>query len=232
MILPRMVFKEYPDRGLLMAALAQVIAEDLSAALGAALADHGRASLAVPGGNTPGPVFDILANADLDWSRVDIMLTDERWVPENHPRSNTSLLRARLLVGKAARARLLPLYAGTEQPEESLAALSDGLRVALPLSVVLLGMGEDMHIASLFPGADKLADALANNAPPLLAMRAPGAPEPRVSLSAPVLNGAGSKHLLITGQSKRAALAQAENLTPLEAPVRAVIPGLTVHWAA
>ncbi len=222
-----MKFNEYADRELMMMELAQDIASDLSDMLSHAP----RASLAVAGGTTPGPVFDILSGVGIDWGRVDVMLTDERWVPEDHPRSNTGLLRQRLLVDKAAAARLIPLYGGTEMPEESLGTLADGIRAALPLSVVLLGMGEDMHTASIFPDADKLEHALSPKAPPLLAMRAPGADEPRVTLTAPVLNGAMSKHLIITGTAKRAAFARAESMTPEFAPVRAVMRDLNVHWA-
>ncbi len=222
-----MKFNEYADRELMVMELAQVI----TGALSDMLSHAPRASLAVAGGATPGPVFDILSGVGIDWGRVDVLLTDERWVPENNPRSNTRLLRERLLVDKAASARLIPLYGGTELPEESLGTLADGVRAALPLSVVLLGMGEDMHTASLFPGADNLDHALSPKAPPLLAMRAPGAEEPRVTLTAPVLNGAMSKHLMITGTSKRAAFARAESLKPELAPVRAVMRDLNVHWS-
>lgn len=222
-----MIFNEYVDREQMVIELAQIIAVALTDMLGHAP----RASLAVAGGTTPGPVFDILCGVNLDWSRVDILLTDERWVAEDSPRSNTKLLRDRLLVDHAAKANLIPLYGGTELPEESLGMLGDGVRAALPLSVVLLGMGEDMHTASLFPGADKLEHALSPSAPPLLAMRAPGADEPRVTLTAPVLNGAMSKHLIITGTAKRAAFARAESQPAHIAPIRAIMRGLNVHWA-
>ena len=184
-------------------------------------------------GTTPGPVFDALSAVDLDWARVDIMLTDERWVPEDSPRSNTALLKRRLLVDKASVANLIPLYGGTENPEDSIDALSSAIDQAAPLSIVLLGMGEDMHTASIFPGADRLTDALAPHAPALLPMRAPGADEPRITLTAPVLNGAMSKHLLIMGEGKRAALAAAIDADDAhEAPVKAVLSDMTVHWAA
>ncbi|MHA6267641.1 6-phosphogluconolactonase [uncultured Aliiroseovarius sp.] len=220
---------EYADRDMMMLDLADTLASELVAML-----DHeDRASLAVPGGTSPGPVFDALCAVDLDWARVDVMLTDERWVPESDPRSNTALLKARLLVNNAAKARLVPLYADTAAPEDSLDALSRGVSDALPLSIVLLGMGADMHTASLFPGADRLSDALSTRAPAVLAMRAPGASEPRVTLTAPVLNGAMSKHLLILGEAKRAALAVALKADDaIEAPVKAVLPDMTVHWAA
>jgi len=222
-----MKFHEYADQEMMMLELAQVIAGELSDML----AHAPRASLAVPGGTTPGPVFDILSGVGLDWHRVDVLLTDERWVAPDHPRSNTKLLHERLLVDKAAAARLIPLYSDTEMPEESLGTLAEGIRSVLPLSVLLLGMGADMHTASLFPGADKLEHALSPNAPPLLAMRAPEAGEPRVTLTAPVLNGAMNKHLLITGTAKRAAFARAESLAPELAPIRAVMRDLNVHWA-
>ena len=72
----------------------------------------------------------------------------------------------------------MPLYADTETPETSLPALTEGLRAHLQLSVLVLGMGEDMHTASLFPGGDLLEQALSPGAPPLLPLRAAGAAEP------------------------------------------------------
>jgi 6-phosphogluconolactonase len=92
-------------------------------------------------------------------------------------------------------------------------------------------MGADMHTASLFPGGDRLAEALAPDAPILLPMRAPGVPEPRVTLTARVLADAMACHILITGKDKRAAIERADALTPEEAPVKAVLAHATVHWA-
>ncbi len=222
-----MDFVEYPDRDLLMLG----VADRLAAQLGEALRRHERVSLTVPGGTTPGPVFDTLSGVALDWARVHVVLNDERWVPEDHPRSNTALLRQRLIQGHAAKARLIPLYAQFVTPEEALDELAAGLIPHLPLTVALLGMGADMHTASLFPGADNLAPALADGAPPLMAMRAPGAPEPRITLTAPVLRAALHVHLLISGPEKRAALERARSLPPAEAPVAAILSEATVHWA-
>jgi 6-phosphogluconolactonase len=167
---------------------------------------------------------------ELDWARVDVMLTDERWVPETSERSNTRLLRERLMVGPAAAARLVPLYAPAPAPEERLAELSAGVAATLPLSVVLLGMGADMHTASIFPGADQLAEALHGDAV-LVPMRAPGAPEPRVTLSAQVLRGAMNRHIVMIGAEKRRAFDAARHMAPEEAPIAAVLKGATVHWA-
>lgn len=221
-----MKFTQYMSGGEMMRALADLLADELRAGL----AERGAASLAVPGGTTPGPLFDALCEADLDWAKVSVMLTDERWVPEASPRSNTALLRARLLRGKAAAARLVPLYAEAPLPEDRLEALSDGLHAALPLTAAVLGMGADMHTASIFPGADRLEDALSG--PGLLyPMRAPGAPEPRITLSMPVLRGAGACHLVILGAEKRDALERAQGLPPREAPIAALLDRCHVHWA-
>jgi len=217
---------EYPDAEMMMMDLADTLASELKNCLLA----HEHASFAVPGGTTPGPIFDSLCGVDLDWSRVHVMLTDERWVPETSDRSNTRLLRQRLLVNRAAEAVYVPLYADAETPEEKLPELAEALTPELPISVMLLGMGADMHTASIFPGADKLQEALHGDER-LVAMRAPGAPEPRITLSAKVLKSAMSRHLVIIGDEKREALEAARSLTPDEAPVAAILNGTTVHWA-
>jgi len=222
-----MNFKAYPDRDLLMLDLADQIAGELRRALEV----DGRATLSVPGGTTPGPVFDILSGLDLDWGRVSVLLNDERWVDESSPRSNTRLLRERLLTGRAAAAQLVPLYAPAPQPEDKLAELAEGIAPALPITVLLLGMGADMHTASLFPGADRLAEALSDAAPFVMALRAEAAGEPRITLTAPVLRDAMHIHILITGAEKRAAIERAATLPEEEAPVRCVLKNATVHWA-
>jgi len=217
---------EYADDEMLAIDLANALAGELRATLN----HEDRALFVVPGGSSPGPVFDDLCEADLDWSRVDVMLSDERWVPEVHVRSNTRMIRERLLVGRAAKANYLPLYAREEAPEAVLAELESYIIPRLPIAVLWLGMGEDMHTASLFPGADNLEVALGRRAPILVPMRTPGAPEPRITLSARVLNDAMSKHLILIGSSKRAALDRAQSLPMHEAPVRAVLEDMNVHY--
>ncbi len=217
----------YPDREALMLALADQIASELSEALNRA----GRASLSVPGGTTPGPIFDILSGVHLHWENVAVFLNDERWVDETSARSNTRLLRERLLVDQAAKATLIPLYAPSPQPEDQMDALAAGLAPHLPITVLLLGMGADMHTASLFPGADLLELALSPDAPVLLPMRADAAGEPRITLSARVLQDAMNIHVLITGTEKKAALERALTLPASEAPIRSVLENATIHWA-
>lgn len=222
-----MTLIEYPDRELMFLAVANKVA----GALGDFVRRQGRASLCVPGGTTPGPVFDVLSDVDLDWSKVGIFLSDERWVPETAPRSNTRLLRERLLINRAAEATLVPMHIDTDTPEQAIDALEAGLGPWLPISVLILGMGGDMHTASLFPGADRLADAMSAKAPMLMPMRAEGAGETRLTLTAPVLAGAMAIHVVITGPEKRAALEAAQGLDAMEAPIRAFLAQATVHWA-
>ncbi len=218
---------EYPDRDLAAMDLANILAGEIENCL----LRHETASVAVPGGTTPGPIFDVLCAADLDWARVHIFPTDERWVPQSDRRSNARLICERLITGRAAAARFLPLYANASEPEEVLGDIEAMLVPELPISVLLLGMGADMHTASLFPGAPGLAEALLSDAPILTAQRPETQPETRVSLSARVLDQAMSKHLVIFGADKREALDRAMALPPEDAPINAVLSETTVHWA-
>jgi 6-phosphogluconolactonase len=220
-----MTLETYPDRDVLN----MDVADEIASALRTALSQNDTVSLAVAGGSTPGPIFDILSGVSLDWARVRVVPTDERWVPEDHPRSNAALIRTRLLTGRAAAATLVPLYAeGT--PEDALPGLIAAVEPCLPLSVVLLGMGADMHTASLFPGAPGTAEALAPDAPPLCIVTPPDQPEARVTLSAATLNDALDKHLVIVGPDKRAAYEAALRLPPEQAPIHAVVDGIKTHW--
>ena len=222
-----MEFKEYADRELLVLAVADRIASDLRQHL-----DHNdQAAIALAGGTTPGPIFDDLCAVDLAWDRVNVMASDERWVPTDHERSNAKLIRERLLVEHAAKAEFLPFFREGLTPEAAAEKVSAEVDATGPLAVALLGMGEDMHTASLFPGTAGLEAALSADAPALVVLRPDSQPEVRMSLSAQVLNGAINKHLVIFGEGKRAALDRAVSLPPEEAPINAVLSEATVHWA-
>jgi len=221
-----MNFNTYPDAEMMAMDVASVLADDLAEALH----NKDRVVLAVPGGTTPGPIFDALSAADLDWDRVDVILTDERWVPEDHERSNSALVKSRLLTNRAVAARYLPLYAPAEVPEAVLAELEATILGALPVDVALLGMGADMHTASLFPKADGLEAALASDAPVLVPIRREDLPDVRITLSARVLDAAVRKHILIKGADKREALQAAQKLPKEDAPIKSISAGAEVHW--
>lgn len=218
---------EYPDRDMLAIDVASQMAGDLSAHL----LSNETASVAVAGGTTPAPIFDDLCAADLDWSRIRVMATDERWVDSSSERSNARMIHKRLLVDRAASAQFVPFHAPNQEPEEAIGDLAASISSDLPISVLLLGMGEDMHTASLFPGVQGLRAALDLTAPALVIMRPDSQPEARISLSARVLDAAINKHLVIYGKGKRAALERALLLPPEEAPIQAVLTATTVHWA-
>ena len=199
------------------------MAEAVRNALQARLARDGKASLAVSGGTTPTVFFEHLAREKLDWARVTVTLVDDRSVPESSDRSNVRLVKEHLLQQHAAAAsRFVPLAAGQDQ---TIAPL-------LPFAAVVLGMGLDGHTASFFPGGDNLAAALAG--PHLIeTMRAPGAPEPRVTLTLPALLQTDFLVLHIEGAAKREVLATAEAAGPvMQMPIRAILahPPRAIFW--
>lgn len=220
--------------------------EDLALALAEAVADHlqagiesrGVASLAVSGGTTPGKFFGALGKRkDVDWDKVMVTLVDERWVPETHDRSNAALVNERMLQGPAATARFIPLYTGGSEPDAAAIARANELQARLPtpFDAVVLGMGNDGHTASFFPGGDTLEEALTAEGP-VVAIRAPGAGEPRVTLTLGRLLDAGAVFLHIEGEEKERVLARALGEGPVEdMPVRAVLrqtrTPVTVFWS-
>ena len=224
-------FVAYPSRDALFSTLALQVGAELETALQV----KDRVTLAVPGGTTPAPFFKQLRSKILEWNRVNVILGDERFVPENSDRSNTRLIREHLLQENAAAATLLPMYLPGDRPEDVLLEIASGIAPNLPIDVCVVGMGADMHTASIFPEADMLEAALDPNAPIVLPMRAPGAPEPRLTLNARILQDARNIHVLITGVAKKEAYHVALQDGPtIDAPIRAVLQAPitpTVHYA-
>jgi 6-phosphogluconolactonase len=219
-------------------AQAVALAERVATLLREALSNRGHALLAVSGGSTPKDFFAQLSRESLDWSKVRITLVDERWVPDTDDRSNAKLVQTTLLKNAAAAASFVPLYTDAPTPEDGLAATTARINaLQLPFDAVVLGMGDDGHTASFFPGGDRLADALdlAGTAP-VVPMRAPDAGEPRITLSLPTLLNTRSLFLLVAGDKKRAVLADARlGLgAARDYPVRAVLTQqqvpVAVYW--
>lgn len=206
--------------------LAEALAEAVADNLNAGLDERGTASLAVSGGSTPKRFFEMLsARDDVDWENVTITLVDERWVHESSDRSNAGLVKDNLLAGPAAEAIFVPLYSGGDAPDaEGIARTNERLaQVPSPFDAVILGMGNDGHTASFFPGGDTLEDALGNEGP-AIAIRAPGAGEPRVTLTLPRVLDTRALYLHIEGDEKAETLDRALETGPVEAmPVRAVL---------
>lgn len=224
----------FPDAPALMRALSGEIKVDLAEAIAAREA----ASLVVSGGNTPGALFDVLSQELIEWARVWITLSDERWVDAAADSSNEKLIRTRLLQGPAAAAHFVGLKNPAPTPEAGADWASRALtRVSRPYDVVLLGMGEDGHIASLFPGSLGLARAMdASVAPACVAMNALTPPHARVSQNLAAILDSRRIVLLITGDAKWAVYQRAKipGSKP-ELPVRAILHQQTtpidVYWA-
>ncbi len=227
--------KCFKDTGELVVALAARITDQLAGAITA-----GReASLVVSGGRTPAQLFARLAQTPIDWPRVAISLADERWVPVNVEASNEAMVRRTLLQGHAAGARFVGLKRGATR---AAAGASEAFRAIAtlphPFDVVVLGMGDDGHTASLFPDSPKLDDALAPSSPPAcVAMRAPVAPFDRLSLNLAALLDARLIVIHLQGEAKWPVYQQALQPGPArEMPVRAVlrqqhIP-VEVYWSS
>ena len=196
------------------AALADAAADAIAARLADGLRTRGHASLVATGGRSPGPVYDRLGEADLDWAHVAVTLSDERQVDADSPNANARLLRERLFRGRAAAARFLPL---TDYAEPA-------LRKLMPFDAVMLGMGEDGHIASLIPGSPVLAAGMDPDGAALIAESPQGFGSPpvaRITLTLAALLQSRAIFLLIAGEAKRQVIAGAQAGADL--PVRAIL---------
>lgn len=208
---------------------ARACADRLADSLTEALAGTGKAVFAGAGGSTPAPIYARLAQAPLDWSQVAVTLVDERYVPESSPESNAALLKRALLTGPAAAARFIPLYSPQVTVDRAAAVAAHALAAeGGHLDAVLLGMGEDGHICSMFPGNPALRSLLSPGLRPTVFGVAAGrdgmAPSmERLSLNLPWLIQARRVVLALTGAKKREVFEQQAAGDPRTHPVAALL---------
>ena len=201
------------------------------------IAETGSASLVVSGGRTPMGFFHLLSQQMLDWSKVSITLADERWVDADHADSNEKLVRANLLINEAHQAKFIGLknsaadaIVGEPEAEQALAAVGK-------FTVLILGMGDDGHTASLFPGADALALGLdMDSGRTCIGVTPTAAPHQRISMTLPRLLDSQQIIIHISGAGKQQVLEQAQAGDDVKAlPIRAILmqqqAPLAIYWA-
>lgn len=209
----------YEDAHAASAAAAMAIADWLAAGL----AENERASFIATGGRSPGGVYDLLATLPLPWEQVSVTLSDERWVAPTSPDSNERLVRERLMVGEAEAVNLVPLWSFAPSAEDAAEAAEVAIADLLPADAVLLGMGEDGHFASLFPGSPVLEEGLDPFGGSLVIAAPKGEPAPpqeRLSLTLYALKQSFLIVVLISGAAKRRIIEDRDDL-PIHALFRA-----------
>lgn len=213
----------------------EALAQDITQRIQAQLQQAESCSVALSGGRSPVPLFQRLAQADLEWSRVRMRLVDERYVPPDHPDSNERLIREHLLVGNAAAADFRGLYVPDASIDVAVAQANADANEH-PCDLAVLGMGDDGHTASLFPDAPQLEAALASNAACYLHVTPPEASHERITMSLAALLSTQRLLLYISGMQKRRVFETANQGATRRLPISYLLakPGvsLDVHWHA
>jgi 6-phosphogluconolactonase len=219
-------------------AQASTLARAVADALADAVRTRAQGSLVVSGGRTPAAMFAQLAATPLDWSRIQITLADERWVDVASDSSNEHLVRTTLLRGPAEAAVFIGLKTSAPDAQAGEAeAWQRCTAMPQPFDQVLLGIGDDGHFASLFPGAKGLAEALDERAEPACVAITPlDAPLPRISLNLAALLRARSIRIQICGAAKWEVYQRALEPGPFaEMPIRAILRQqkvpVDVYWS-
>lgn len=213
---------KYPNSQLLIEDLTAHIVKELQQAIN----NKGHASIAVSGGKTPIPLFKLLSQQDLDWHNVFITLVDDRWVDDTDDASNEKLVLTYLLQNKAKLANFVGLKNSCDNPFDG-AEITDKIlnKIPMPFDVLILGMGEDGHTASLFPGAANLMAGLdMKSGRKVVGMTPLTAPLDRITLTLPTILDSQNIYLHLVGESKMQVLEQAEKGEDInQMPIRAIL---------
>lgn len=213
---------KYPNSQLLIEDLTAHIVKELQQAIN----NKGHASIAVSGGKTPIPLFKLLSQQDLDWHNVFITLVDDRWVDDTDDASNEKLVLTYLLQNKAKLANFVGLKNSCDNPFDG-AEITDKIlnKIPMPFDVLILGMGEDGHTASLFPGATNLMAGLdMKSGRKVVGMTPLTAPLDRITLTLPTILDSQNIYLHLVGESKMQVLEQAEKGDDInQMPIRAIL---------
>ena len=218
-------------------ALDIALAEQTTAMLAADINATGSASLVVSGGRTPMGFFHLLSQQDLDWSAVTITLADERWVDNQHQDSNEKLVRENLLINNAVQANFVAAKNAATDAIDGEADLEQSLATIGRFTVVILGMGDDGHTASLFPDAETLSLGLdLHSGRTAIAVTPPAASHQLISITLPRLLNTQQVVIHISGAGKQAVLQAAHEGDDIaELPIRAIlnqqIAPLKIYWA-
>ena len=219
-------------------ALDNTLSAEVSERLSNAIEKHGKASLILSGGRTPMGFFHQLSQQILEWDKVTVTLADERWVDSDHQDSNEKLVRENLLINKAHCAQFLSLKNAADTAVDGEPELEAELSKQGQFTVVILGMGDDGHTASLFPGATALAAGLdLNSGRSCIAVTPTAAPHERISMTLPRLLNTERLIIHISGENKQKVLDQALAGNDVkELPIRSVLQQsqlpVTVYWAS
>jgi 6-phosphogluconolactonase len=215
--------------------LAIDLSQNISEILLETIKKRGRASIAVSGGSTPIPLFEALSHMDLDWSKVDLTLVDDRWVESDHKDSNELLVKLNLIKNKAVNVNFIPLKNDASTAKEGQVSSEKALkRLSLPFDIVVLGMGTDGHTASLFPCSDEIKSAMdLDNNDCLVATMPTSAPYERLGMTAKTIMDAKSVFLHLNGSSKLHTLEKAMDLKDAyKMPIFAFLDdGLDIYWS-